>query len=409
MSGIVIKTKVFVFAPSYLSSKGDGLHERWIAREISRRNLVFVAAFKTILSPSIDFESEIVESSETRKVMFLPALRPLFLLSFLYSLFFSFIFTCYRLVGRKPFEVIYVRDNSAALGFNLFKGIHGIPIVLKIVSFTIDEFFMSSSKNAGSRLASWLLSSIERFAVVKSDKILVPSNLFKTELISRHNPSSGKITVISVGVDINKFNILHENRASNAPFTLGYFGSLIQLNDIDCLLKSIHILKPKVDVKLILSTQSNPSEVKKTINSLSLAKQVEIRRTPYDLMPTLLSEVDAVVIPRRKLSSTDLVFPLKLLEAGAARKPVIIAKTKIVEYELQDKKHVVMYRPESSEDLASKIFYLYNDRNLQYNISNAFFDYVKNYDWDIIGDRLRQTLNLTVKDSENTSKSKTML
>ena len=98
-----------------------------------------------------------------------------------------------------------------------------------------------------------------------------------------------------------------------------------------------------------------------------------------------MNEVDGIVIPRRKLSSTDLVLPLKLLEAGAARKPVIMAKTAIVEHELIDKKNVLMYEPENSSDLAAKILKLHNDNALRQNIGLKLFEYVQNCNWNAIG------------------------
>ena len=105
-----------------------------------------------------------------------------------------------------------------------------------------------------------------------------------------------------------------------------------------------------------------------------------------------MSEVDVVVIPRRRLSSTDLVLPLKLLEAGAAKKPVIIAKTKIVEHELLDKKNVLMYEPENPVDLAAKICQIYTDANLRERLGPQLFEYVHNKDWNTIGRNLSDVL-----------------
>ncbi|MHA1832347.1 MAG: glycosyltransferase, partial [Candidatus Baldrarchaeia archaeon] len=132
---------------------------------------------------------------------------------------------------------------------------------------------------------------------------------------------------------------------------------------------------------------------KQKIDSYSLKWLAEVKSVPHNLMPKLISKVDVVVIPRRRLSSTDLVMPLKLLEAGATKKPVIIAKTRIIEQTFQDLKNVVMYEPENPEDLAEKILLVYKDGEFRARLGEALFDFAKNYDWHIIIRKLRRNVH----------------
>jgi len=382
--------KIFAFSPSYLSISGNGVHERSIIERLMVTDHLFIVAPNVLLPPSKKFIGTFIESGKGRFYS-LPVIRPLILFDFVYGLLFSIMFLFYRFLGKKPFEVIYVRDMSACIGLNLLKGCHRIPIVFKLVSFAADECF-KFPRNTTARMLSWIMSTLEKVAIVKSDKVLVPSDLFKAELTKRYGVSETKIVPLSSGVDIKKFSSLVGSKRNGSPFTIGYFGSLMYLNDIDSLLKALQQLKSKVSIKLILSTQSNPSEVRQKIEMYHLEGLVEVRNTPHSLVPKLMNEVDVVVIPRRKLSSTDLVLPLKLWEAGAAKKPVIIARTRIVEHELKDKVHVLMYEPENPEDLAAKILQLYKDETLRTNLGVTLFEYVKDYDWSVITSRLRNTL-----------------
>ena len=383
--------KIFAFSPSYLSVRGNGVHERSIVKRLMvTDHFLFIAAPRVLLLPSKKFTGTFREG---RKVRFLslPVIRPLILFDFIYGLLFSIMFLFYQLLGKKPFDVIYVRDLSAALVLISLRRWHKIPVVLKFVSFTADEYF-PFPRNVTAHMASWIISMMEKVAIIKSDKVLVPTDLFKVELMSRYSVSGTKIVPLSSGVDIKEFSSSVGSKRTSSSFTIGYFGSLSYLNDIDCLLKALQLLKFKVNIKLILSTQSDPLEVKQKIEMYHLEGLVEVRSTPHNLMPKLMNEVDVVVIPRRRLSSTDLVLPLKLWEAGAAKKPVIIARTRIVEHELKDKVHVLMYEPENPEDLAAKILQLYKDETLRTNLGVTLFEYVKDYDWSVITSRLRNTL-----------------
>lgn len=377
--------KIFMFTPSYFSLKGDGVHEKRLAEEIGLGNSILVAAFKIILPPLTDFNYKFIAKNYIKTIS-LPVVWPTYFFGFFYGLVFSITFAFSRVLGKKPFDIIYVRDNAAAFIFNLLKRYHRVPVLFKLQSFTADELFMSSNSFIGG-LINRLMVLVENFNSLKSDIVLVPNELFKTELIRRHKISTSKIFALSVGVDVKKFSVPCI-KTKNKLFTIGYFGSLMKLNDVECLLKSFHILKSKANLKLILSTQSNPSEIKKKIKELSLTDRVELRSTPYDLMPELMNQVDVAVIPRRRLSSTDLVLPLKLLEAGAAKKPVIIAGTKIVKDYLVNGVNVLMYEPENSQDLAEKILLLKENESLRKNIGDALFNYVQDFDWAKITEKL---------------------
>jgi glycosyltransferase involved in cell wall biosynthesis len=369
---------------------GDGIHERRIANELKQSDNVFVATVNLLLSANEKFKGKLDENPNTRYVK-LPVLRPAFLFDFLYGLLFSAVFVFYRLVGQKPFDAIYVRDTSAAIGLNLFRRCHGIPVVLKLVSFSGDEYFMFS-RTVKARFAHWALSGLEKVATVKSDAVIVPSGLFKAELVKRYSVHESKIVPIGVGIDFARFSVFGNNNVSGGTFTVGYFGSFLPINDIDCLLESIELLKSKIPVKLLLFSRSNPSSIRSKIDACSLKGHVELKSVPYEMMPKAISSADVVVIPRRKLSSTDLVLPLKLLEAGAAKKAVIMARSKIVEHEFQDRQHILMYEPGNAQDLAKKIFMLYDDSCLRSRLGTVLCSFVKNCDWKITCLKLRNEL-----------------
>ncbi len=383
--------KVFAFSPCYLSSAGDGVHERRLAQALCESDQLFIATFNIIASSSQKFKGKIVNNEDSRLIK-LPIVRPIILFSLFYGIMLSCIFSFYRLMGRKPFDVLYVRDVPVAICLIMFRKWHKMPVVTKIVHFAADEYF-KFPKKIMFRFLSWVIVTMEKFATIRADSVLVPSELFKTELANRYGVSKNRIDPLSSGVDIKLFSSSFDFRIPGSQFTIGYFGSLGCLHDIDCLFKALQLLKSKANIKLVISTKDDPTEVLQNITKYHLNELVELRSTPYVLMPKIMNEVDVVVIPRRKLSSTDLVLPLKLMEAGAAKKPVIIAKTKIIRSELKDNQQVLMYEPGDATDLSEKILELYNNRPLRYSLGKELFDYVQEFDWHNISWMLRNILN----------------
>lgn len=391
--------RIFALSPSYLFVAGDGVHERRIAEVLRLTDQLFITTFNVLLPPARKFTGSIGTYREGR-FLSLPVIRPIIVFDFFYGMLFSVIFTFYRLVGKKPFDVIYIRDISAAIGINTLRRYHRIPVVLKLGGFVADEYF-GFPRGRIACMVSWAISVMERVTTIKSDKVIVPSSLFKIELMKRYGVSGTKIVPLSAGVNIKEFSAPIDSKKSESPFTIGYFGSLADLNDIDCLLKALQLLKPRVNIKLLLSTRNDHTEITRKIYLYGLKELVEIKSTPHNLVPKLMNKVDVIVIPRRRLSSTDLVIPLKLLEAGAARKPVVIAKTRIIKHTLQDNKNVIMYAPEDSEDLAEKILQLYKDETLRTNLGKALFEYAKDYKWDnILGNLRKILLHISLNDAK---------
>lgn len=379
--------KIFTLSPCYLGTSGAGINERKIVKHLSITDQLFITSINVITNNSNKFSGEIINNSRGKTIV-LPTIKPVILSDFFYGLIFSLIFTFYKLLGKKPFDILYIRDLPVSICFGLFRKCHGTPIVVKFVNFVADEL-LPCPKNTSSEIAKWIVNTIEKIAILKSDRVLVPSELFKKELISRYGIPKNKVSILSSGVDVSEFSTANYNK-TNPVYTVGYFGSLGVLHDIDCLFKALQLLKSKIRIKLVLSTQSDTTRLMRMIDLYNLKEVVDVLNTPHNLIPMLMRTVDLIVIPRCKVSSTDLVLPLKLWEAGAAKKPVIISRSSIVEHELENMKHIIMYEPGDFEELAAKLLQLHDDESLRKTIGEALSEHVETRDWKVITSNLRK-------------------
>ncbi|MCW4024560.1 MAG: glycosyltransferase [Candidatus Bathyarchaeota archaeon] len=378
--------------PTYLSVLGCGVNERKLMRDLANKESVRVITLTREVPSERLADLLDSQSVNTIELPFGRFSKPAFVFDFVWSLLLSATFIPYRLIGNRAFDVIYVRGASEAVGFISMQWLHGIPVVFKLMSYRSDEY-KTENPRLTRRIICKILLILDQIAIHTSEKVIVPSVSFKKDLMAQHRISTDKISVLRVGASISHFLSAKPSVIKdNSTFTLGYFGSLLEFNDVACLLKALKLLKNKIPFKLILSTKANLQQAHRMVNEYGLKDNVTVTSTPFELVPQLMANIDVIMIPRRKLSSTDLVIPLKLIEAGAASKPVIIAKTEIIGVELTDKKQVLMYEPSNVEDLTDKIFQLYNDKALRSSLGNHLFDYAKEFDWSNISVALRNIL-----------------
>ncbi|MGD6810771.1 MAG: glycosyltransferase [Candidatus Bathyarchaeia archaeon] len=374
--------KVFAYLPSYLSSGGSGVNERKLLEHLTSN------AFSLVFT--VNRENKTVSLSElmpvcrkrTKIIPFSRWAKPAFIFDIFFAMLLSLSLVFHRLMGGDRYDVIYVRSASEAIGFSFLKKLHGVPVVLKLMSFRSDEYFMCESKTILHECIRYFLFQLEKVATLSSQAIIAPSLLFKKELICKFNVLESKISTLGVGVDLNFFdNAKDDVSSSGSTFTIGYVGSLIPLNDLSTLLKALKVVNSTVKTKLLILTRDDSSNLKKDIFAQNLSSLVKIESVPHNEVPTYMSRMDIIIIPRRRLSSTELVLPLKLFEAGASRRPIIIARTRLIEEMLTDNVDVVMYTPEDSVDLAQKIVMLSMDKSLRNCLSINLFEFVKYYDW----------------------------
>ncbi len=123
-------------------------------------------------------------------------------------------------------------------------------------------------------------------------------------------------------------------------------------------------------------------DINKLVQNYGLQNQVIIynKYIPYEELPELLANMDAGVIGNRNELLSDYMLPVKLLEYVSLNIPVIVPKNKIISrYFSEDM--VCYYIPESTNDMAKKILYFYENERVRESFSmNALkFTLLHNY------------------------------
>jgi PEP-CTERM/exosortase A-associated glycosyltransferase len=202
---------------------------------------------------------------------------------------------------------------------------HGIPVVYEIRAFWEDAAVGNGTGTEGSP-RYWLTRQLETHAVRAADAVAVICEGLKGDLVAR-GVDAGKIIVSPNGVDMEMFgtpvpaNPLMQRRLGlEDTEVVGFIGSFYDYEGLDNLIAAMPELvarRPKAKLLLVgggprmdaLKTQAAYSPVADRI--------VFAGRVAHGQVEHYYSLIDILAYPRKSMRLTDLVTPLKPLEAMA--------------------------------------------------------------------------------------------
>lgn len=239
----------------------------------------------------------------------------------------------------------------------------GIPVVYEIRAFWEDAAVDHGSTQEGS-LRYRLTRALETWAVKKADAVTVICEGLRKDLISR-GIEPGKITVIPNAVDIDKFSVggkpdaeLKMKLGLSGSRVLGFIGSFYAYEGLDLLIAALPIiLKQMPDVKVLLvGGGPQDRELKQQVMALDLKDRVVFTgRVPHDEVNRYYDLIDVLVYPRHPMRLTNLVTPLKPLEAMAQGRLMVASDVGGHKELIQDGKTGVLFHAGNAGDLASKV------------------------------------------------------
>ncbi|MGV8989866.1 MAG: TIGR04063 family PEP-CTERM/XrtA system glycosyltransferase [Thiobacillus sp.] len=245
----------------------------------------------------------------------------------------------------------------------------GIPVVYEIRAFWEDAAVDHGSTQEGS-LRYRLTRALETWAVKKADAVTVICEGLRKDLIARGIESS-KITVIPNAVDVEQFSVggkpddeLKMKLGLGGSRVLGFIGSFYAYEGLDLLITALPvILKNMPDVKVLLvGGGPQDRDLKQQVMALDLKDRVVFTgRVPHDEVNRYYDLVDVLVYPRHPMRLTELVTPLKPLEAMAQGRLMVASDVGGHKELIQDGKTGVLFHAGNSGDLASKVVSLLKD------------------------------------------------
>lgn len=205
----------------------------------------------------------------------------------------------------------------------------GVPWVYEIRAFWEDAAASHGGPGEGS-LRYRLSQKLENWAISNADAVTAICNGLLDD-IRRRKLDCPILQAIPNAVDIEAFTPpeydegLAAQLGLKGKLVLGFLGSFYDYEGLDILIDALRHLRRKEDVHLLL-VGGGPREgmLKAKVDALGLSDKVTfVGRVPQSEVGRYYSLCDILVFPRKSIRLTELVTPLKPLEAMAQKKLVM--------------------------------------------------------------------------------------
>ena len=201
----------------------------------------------------------------------------------------------------------------------------GLPLVYELRALWEDAATDHGTARRGGlkyRLVRWLETRVLR----QADAVTTICEGLKGEVVAR-GIAAEKVTVIPNAVDLERFGTarrvdrdLARQLGLEGATVLGFLGSFYHYEGLDLLIEGLARLAARQPAVKLLLAGGGPQEA--ALRRQAAARGLESRvvftgRVPHEAVARYYDLVDLFVYPRRRMRLTDLVTPLKPLEAMA--------------------------------------------------------------------------------------------
>ena len=266
----------------------------------------------------------------------------------------------------------------------------GIPIVYEIRAFWEDAAVDHGTCKEGD-LRYRLTRALESYVVKHVDAVTTICEGLKNDLMAR-GVAKEKLTVIPNAVNVEQFEKITEKDTTllqqldlSDKKVLGFIGSFYAYEGLDLLVDAFpEILKKMPDAHLLL-VGGGPQEhnLKTQVEQLGLQAHVTFTgRVPHSEVGQYYSLIDLLVYPRKSMRLTDLVTPLKPLEAMAQMRLFLASDVGGHHELIKDKETGYLFKADNTEALVDSVIDIFTEQALWPTVLNHgrhFVEDVRNW------------------------------
>ncbi|RIX45475.1 MAG: glycosyltransferase, exosortase A system-associated [Rhodocyclales bacterium GT-UBC] len=262
----------------------------------------------------------------------------------------------------------------------------GIPVVYEVRAFWEDAAVDHGTTTEGS-LRYRLTRQLETWALKRAGHVTTICEGLRSDIAARGIPAE-RITVIPNAVDIEAFAVggqpdaaLKARLGLDGCKVIGFIGSFYAYEGLDLLLDALPQVLAKVPEARVLLVGGGPQDkaLQAQAQGLGIADKVIFTgRVPHAEVQRYYDLVDVLAYPRHSMRLTELVTPLKPLEAMAQGRVLIASDVGGHKELIEDGKTGVLFRAGSAESLSRAILDLLAKESTWPTIRAAGRNFVEN-------------------------------
>lgn len=261
----------------------------------------------------------------------------------------------------------------------------GIPVVYEVRAFWEDAAVDHGTTTEGS-LRYRMTRILETWALKRASHVTTICEGLRSDIVARGVPAE-RVTVIPNAVDVDSFDLggvpdgeLKSQLGLSGCTVVGFIGSFYAYEGLDLLLEALPlILSPLPDVRLLL-VGGGPQEalLKERVKRLMLEDKVVFAgRVPHHDVQRYYDLIDVLAYPRHSMRLTELVTPLKPLEAMAQGRLFVASDVGGHRELIRDGVTGMLFHAGSTTSLAESIIKLLAKRDYWPELRSAGREYVE--------------------------------
>lgn len=261
----------------------------------------------------------------------------------------------------------------------------GIPVIYEVRAFWEDAAVdHGTSSEWGIRYR--LTRELESHALRRADAITTICEGLRSDILGR-GIAPEKVTVIPNAVNIENFSVgevpdmqLARDLGLEGKLLLGFIGSFYAYEGLSVLLQALpEMLSKNPDIRILLvGGGPQAKELKVLAGQLGIEDKVIFTgRVPHAQVQRYYNLIDVLIYPRLKMRLTDLVTPLKPLEAMAQGRLVVASDVGGHLELIQDEKNGILFKAGAADALAAKVLNLLSRPDLWPALRTAARNFVE--------------------------------
>jgi PEP-CTERM/exosortase A-associated glycosyltransferase len=246
----------------------------------------------------------------------------------------------------------------------------GIPLVYEVRAFWEDAAADHGTSREGG-LRYRLTRALETHVLKRATAVTTICEGLRGDIVARGIPGR-KVTVIPNAVDIERFSVggrpdpaRQQQLGLEGKMVLGFIGSFYAYEGLALLLQAMPEILERAPDTCLLLVGGGPQEqhLKEIAAATGLQDRVVFTgRVPHDEVQDYYNLVDIFVYPRLSMRLTDLVTPLKPLEAMAQGRLVLASDVGGHRELIRPGETGQLFSAGSSEDLQRAVLGMLRDR-----------------------------------------------
>jgi glycogen synthase len=274
----------------------------------------------------------------------------------------------------------------------------GIPFVYEMRAFWEDAA-ADQNRGGAKSVRSRLIRKLETYVAQQADAVSAIAKPMLADLEAR-GISSDKLFHVPNGVDVERFKPVDKDVALKNELGLRedplfvFFGSLYKYEGISWMIRAAAKLRAgghKFEILIIGRGEEQPA-IKQAIHDSRASEYVHwLEHVPYDQIRRYYSLADIAVYPPRSIRLTELVTPLKPLEAMAQKIPVLASAVGGIRELVQDECTGLLFKPEDEAGFCRQAERLILSPQLRKSLGEQGRKFVqRERNWDILAQRYRK-------------------